>query len=123
MDKKIVFIIAFVVSLTMVNVSLTMAQVVLVNPLGATDTICKLLVGHGNFPGIIGAVAGLVGAVSVIMIIVAGIMFLLSAGNPERINKAKTASIYAIAGMVIAISAEAIALAIKGVIGAAGGVC
>ena len=87
--------------------------VVLVNPLagGGVNNFAALL------EKITLAVAGLVGAVSVIMIIVAGIMFLLSAGSPEKIGAAKKAFIYAIVGLAIAISAGAIVATIKGVIG------
>jgi len=42
------------------------------------------------------------------MIIVAGIFYLTSAGSPQRIEKGKTALFYAIGGIVIALSAEAI---------------
>lgn len=120
MKKKIVFIIIFVVSLTtMVNFITAVAQnpTVIQNPLPGVNNICALLTKIAN------AVAGLVGVMSVIMITVAGIMFLLSAGNPEKINKAKTAFFYAIIGFVIAISAGVIVIVIKEVINAAGGGC
>ena len=68
--------------------------------------------------GIIPAVAGVVGSLATIMIIVAGILYLTSAGSPEKIKTAKTAFIYAIIGIVIALAASAIASIIKGVIGA-----
>ena len=93
MDKKIIF-----------------AAVTLVNPLSGVNNLYELLT------KIVNAVAGLVATISVIMITVAGMMYLLSAGNPERINKAKTAFFYAIMGMVIAISAGAIVAIIGSVI-------
>ncbi len=114
MNKKIVFIIVFVIFLTVANYTIA---VELKNPLGDTDTLCELLTLITN------AVAGLVGAISVIMITVAGIMYLLSAGNPEKINSAKKAFIYAIIGMAIAIAAGTIVAVIKGVINAGGGGC
>ncbi|MBI1866323.1 MAG: hypothetical protein HY005_03330 [Candidatus Staskawiczbacteria bacterium] len=115
MNKKIVFTILFV-SILVIAGGETSA-VVLVNPLVGVNNICQLLT------RIINAVAGIVGAISVIMIIVSGIMYLLSAGSPERINKAKAALVYAIIGMAIAISATGIVAAIKGVINAGGGGC
>jgi len=51
------------------------------------------------------------------MIIVAGILYLTSAGSPDKMKTAKTALIYAIAGMVIGMAAEAIVATIKGVLG------
>ena len=93
------------------------------NPLGA-NTFCELLLGGPGKPwGIIPAVAGFVGALSTIMIIVAGILYLTSAGSPEKMTKAKTALIYAIAGIVIAISADAIVAIIKTTLGASGSKC
>jgi hypothetical protein len=47
-------------------------------------------------------------SVGVIMIIVAGIFYLLSAGDPAKIKKAKTTFIYAIVGIAIGLSATAI---------------
>jgi NAD/NADP transhydrogenase beta subunit len=52
------------------------------------------------------------------MIIVAGIFYLTSAGNPQRIETAKKALIYAIAGIAIGLAATAIVNIIKNVIGA-----
>ena len=113
MDKKIVFIIIFVVSLTIAN---PITAVTLVDPLGGIG-VCGLLT------KIITGVAGLVGAISVIMITVAGIMYLLSAGSPEKMGTAKKALFYAIIGLAIAISASAIVAVIKEIIGASGGGC
>jgi hypothetical protein len=48
------------------------------------------------------------GAGSVIAIIVGGIMFATSAGNPEQAKKGREAVIYAVIGIVIALSALAI---------------
>jgi len=61
---------------------------------------------------IAGAVGKLVGTLGAIMIIVAGILYLTSAGSPERINKAKVAMVYAIAGIAIGLAASGIVLAI-----------
>ena len=58
--------------------------------------------------GIAKAVAGIVGALGTIMVIIAGIFYLTSAGSPERIGVAKKTLMYAIAGMVIGLSASAI---------------
>ena len=67
--------------------------------------------------GIIPAVAGLVGALSVIMIIVAGILYLTSAGSQEKMLTAKKALIYAIAGIVITLLAGAIVVTITTALG------
>ncbi|MBI2050065.1 MAG: TrbC/VirB2 family protein [Candidatus Staskawiczbacteria bacterium] len=86
------------------------------NPLGV-DSICGLLT------SIITAVAGIVGAISVIMITVAGIMYLLSAGDPNKMETAKKALFYAIIGLAIAVSASTIVAVIKQVVNANSGGC
>lgn len=48
------------------------------------------------------------GAVAVIVIIVAGISYIVSAGDPQRTAKAKDAILYAIIGLFVAILASAI---------------
>lgn len=50
----------------------------------------------------------LVGAVSVVVLIIAGLMYVTSAGNPEQTKRAKDAIIYAVVGLVVAILAFAI---------------
>lgn len=50
----------------------------------------------------------LVGAVSVIVLIVAGFMYVISAGNPEQTKRAKDAIMYALIGIAVAFMAFAI---------------
>src|SRR5688572_2331759 len=45
----------------------------------------------------------IVGTIAVIIIVVAGLMYVLSGGNPENTRRAKDAIIYAVIGLVIAI--------------------
>lgn len=49
-----------------------------------------------------------VGALSVIFLFVAGILYALSFGQPDRLRQAKNAIIWAIGGLVVAMSAYAI---------------
>jgi len=86
-------------------------QVTIDNPLGTT-TFNGLLTDK-IIPGVVGIIA----ALSTIMITIAGILYLTSAGSPERINTAKKALTYAIIGLVIAIAAGSIAAIIKNVLG------
>ena len=51
-----------------------------------------------------------VGAVSVIMIIVGGLKYILSSGDPANTASARNTILYAIIGLVIAIAAQAIVL-------------
>jgi len=89
----------------------TNAAVTLVNPIGYNDFPSLLI-------AIAQGIAVLIGSLSVIMIIWSGILFLVSAGDPARIQKAKSSLVFAIVGMVIAISAEVIIETIKGILGA-----
>ncbi|MCE7936393.1 hypothetical protein DYH10_01175 [Candidatus Saccharibacteria bacterium CPR2] len=84
------------------------------------DTICKGIgVGGGdcNNPGGIGpviskvttAIAFVVGGISIIMIIVGGIRYVMSAGDPNGAKGAKDTIMYSLIGLVIAIAAYAIA--------------
>lgn len=50
----------------------------------------------------------IIGAASVVMIIVGGVRYVTSAGNPEAVKGAKNTIVYAIVGLVVAILAYAI---------------
>lgn len=63
-------------------------------------------------------VGTVIASLGTIMIIVAGILYLTSAGSPERMGKAKTALIYAIAGIAIGLAARAIVEIVKNIMGA-----
>jgi hypothetical protein len=62
----------------------------------------------GTVSTILGIVFGIVGALALLMITVSGLRYVLSAGDPEKIAKAKKGIIYALVGLALAISAEAI---------------
>lgn len=59
------------------------------------------------------AVLGVIGSVAVIMLVIAGILFLTSAGQPERITTAKACLMYAIIGIAVALGAKALAGAVE----------
>ncbi len=48
------------------------------------------------------------GIIAVIMIIIGGYWYVLSAGDPQKVKKAKDTILYAVVGLVISISAWAI---------------
>jgi len=58
------------------------------------------------------------GAASVIVIVVAGIIFAVSAGDKKKIKMAKDSLLYAVIGLVISMSAYAITSFITGRLGA-----
>lgn len=112
MNKKLVSIIILTSLLGLVSFAL--AQVEIRNPLEPG--------GVNNFGDLLGKIAigvgTLIATLGVIMIIVAGILYLTSAGSPERIGTAKKALIYAIVGIAIGLAANVIVSIIKGIIGA-----
>ena len=57
---------------------------------------------------ILGIIFGIITAVTVIIIIVQGIKFILSDGNPEKAASARKGVIYALVGLVLSLSANII---------------
>lgn len=80
------------------------ASVIDVSPLpnsgssAATPTISTIL----------SIVFGIVGALALLFITISGLRYITSAGNPQKTAQAKEGIIYALVGLAIAISAEAI---------------
>lgn len=109
MNKIVLFSTALIGLFTLANLAL--AQVEIPNPLSSKNFGDLLL-------KIAGAVGALIASLGTIMIIVAGILFLTSAGSVERMTTARKALFYAIIGIVIGIAAKAIVEIIKDVIGA-----
>lgn len=60
-------------------------------------------------------VAVVIGPLALIMFIVSGILFLASAGSPERVNTAKTCFVYAIIGAAVALAAKGVAEFVGGI--------
>ena len=56
----------------------------------------------------LGITFGIVGAVSFLMITIAGLRYVLSSGDPQKISRAKNSIIYALVGLAIALAAESI---------------
>jgi len=50
----------------------------------------------------------LLGAISVLVMVIAGIDFMLSQGEPDKISRARNSIIYALVGLVVTIFAAAI---------------
>lgn len=73
---------------------------------------CDKAAGDSGFRGIITTIVNVltvvVGAVSVIMIIIGGIRYTLSNGDSNAMGGAKNTILYAIVGLVIALSAQLI---------------
>ncbi len=61
-----------------------------------------------NLQNILQIVFGILAVVAVIMIVIAGIRFITGGNNPQEITKARNTIVFAVVGLIIAISAEAI---------------
>lgn len=63
---------------------------------------------------VLAVVFGVIAMVAVIYIVVAGLQFIISQGDPQKIAKARQTILFAIIGLVIAVSAEAIVIFVLG---------
>lgn len=63
---------------------------------------------------LLGIVFGVIGAVAVVIIIVQGIRFILSGGDPQKATDARKGVIYAAVGLGVAVSAEIIVQLVVG---------
>ena len=108
-NKKIISLVLFASLFCFVNSALADG---IQPPLGVPTSFSALL------QKIAGQVGLLIASLGTIMVIVAGILYLTSAGSPERTGVAKKALMYAIVGLVIGLLAVGIVEAIKTAIGA-----
>jgi hypothetical protein len=63
---------------------------------------------NGTFTSVLSIVFGIIGALAVLMIVIAGLRFVAGQGTPQENAKARNTIIYATAGLLIALAAEAI---------------
>jgi hypothetical protein len=96
-SKKIIYFSVLIGLLCMAPIAL--AQI------SATST-------YTTFPALLAGIASqlgtLIASLGAVMIIVAGIFYLTSAGSPERVGVAKKTLMYAIIGIVVGLTANAI---------------
>ena len=59
-------------------------------------------------------VFGVVGALALLVITISGLRYVLSSGDPQKTAQAKNGIIYALIGLVISLSAEAIVAFVAG---------
>jgi hypothetical protein len=68
----------------------------------------KVDANNANLQQILQIVFGVIGVVAVIVIMWAGLKFITAQGNPQEAAKARMTIIYAVIGLILAISAEVI---------------
>jgi hypothetical protein len=70
--------------------------------------------GHTQLTHILQLALGIIAAVAVLFIVIGGLRFVISEGEPQDTAKARNTMIYAVVGLVIAISAEALVTFVLG---------
>lgn len=77
-------------------------------PAGCSTGLPKVSATSGQLHEVLAIVFGVAGVISVLMIIIGAIMFVTSGGNSDNATKARETIIYAVVGLVVSLSAEAI---------------
>ncbi len=119
MKKSLIFLLVCIGLLSVSGLALA-DTITLPNPLclggpgsaGCVDSIQLLIKKITDF------VSDIIGILAVLMFVIAGIMFVISSGNPEKIGTAKKMAIYAAWGVAIALAGKALVQIITAVIGA-----
>ena len=62
----------------------------------------------GQLQNALQVVFGIAAALAVLMIVIAGFRFVTAQGNPQEVGKAKATIIYALIGLLVAVTAEGI---------------
>lgn len=62
-----------------------------------------------KIPEVVTYLSVLAAVISILVIVIAGIQFIVSSGEPGKVTKARTAILYATIGLIVSLSATAIA--------------
>ncbi len=79
-----------------------------------TETNNSIYGPNGIITKIANIVAIIVGVAAVIVIVIAGIQYMLSTGDPSKVSRAKDAIIYAVIGLVVVVLARTLVVFIIG---------
>jgi type IV secretory pathway VirB2 component (pilin) len=75
---------------------------------GCDTGLPKVAASSANLQTILQLLFGALGSLAVLMILIGGIQFIISGDNPQDVSKARQTIIYALVGLLLAISAELI---------------
>lgn len=64
--------------------------------------------GNNDIENILAIITTILGAIAVLFIVIGGLRYIVSQGDPQAVSKAKGTIVYALIGLVVAISARAI---------------
>ena len=79
-----------------------------------TTTLPNVAAGENQLQNLLTLVFGVIAAIAIITIMIAAINFASAGSDTDKIARSKRAIIYALIGLVIAISAEVIVLTVLG---------
>jgi len=105
MKKSLFFLLVLVSFLSVSNFA--SADIVLPNPLGSVGTVADLVSNITSY------IFSLIGILAVLMFVISGVLFVISAGNPGKIDQAKKIAIYAAVGTGIALSGAGLIALVK----------
>lgn len=112
MKKNYIFLISLIGFLGFFSFAFSAdADIFLPNPLGAVGDFASLILLIFNW------LKGIIGTLAVLMFVIAGIQFVVSAGNPGKIDQAKKTAIYAAIGAGVALAGGALIELVKSIIG------
>ena len=119
MNKKILLLFSLLVFASVAGF-VSAEQVALPNPLcpngpgspGCVDSIQTLISRVTDY------IFSIIGIIAVLMFVISGIFFVISAGDPGKVQKAKDIAIWAAVGAMIAIAGKGFIEVVKAVIGA-----
>ncbi|OGZ66433.1 MAG: hypothetical protein A3C50_02460 [Candidatus Staskawiczbacteria bacterium RIFCSPHIGHO2_02_FULL_43_16] len=123
MNKKILFLLVLVVFLG-AGGAVSAATISLPNPLCPNmQTPCApgpaCICGFADLiERIVFYLSTIIGILAVLMFVIAGIYFVISAGNPEKIKRARDIAIWAAIGVAISLAGTGLVAVVKSVIGA-----
>lgn len=80
----------------------------LLSPISPGPNLPQVGANTSTISDVLGIVWAIVGAFALLVITISGLRYITAAGNAERVSKAKNGIIYAMIGLVVAISGEAI---------------
>lgn len=68
----------------------------------------EIAAGRGNVGDVLQIAIGIVAALSLLFIVIGGLRYVLSDGDPQNASRAKSTIVYALIGLMVAIAAQAI---------------
>lgn len=68
----------------------------------------QIQAGHNEISTIFSIIFAVIGALAILFVVIGGLRYVISEGNPENTTKARNTIIYAIVGLIIALSGEAL---------------